>query len=197
MTANGTELPGRVPGAIAAGVRLGRMAVVADLLLAGFLTALLLVLTSSDLDAIPRPFALLLLYATPGIVGAMGVIGRRRSLLYAAGVALAPGSVLSFTGVTLIFVLPLALFWAAAVTMGPPGPRPARIVELAELSVLAGLIVGAGVALITLTEAGCNASGSHCSSAVLTGRGAAVEVGLLLAAVGFAAWRAFGARRSA
>lgn len=175
------------------GVRLGRMAVVADLALAGFLTALLLRITEPDpLDAIPRPLALLPLYATPGIVGVFGVIGRRRSLLFAAGVVLAPGSVLSFAGVTLVFVLPLALFWAAAVAMDRPGGDQPRVVEYVELTVVAALMLGAGVALLTLTWSGCNDSGAICGSAFLTLQGVGVELASLIAAVGFAAWRALG-----
>src|SRR5438067_2056973 len=90
-----------LPRASTTAVRLGRLAAVADLTLTAFLTALLLRITDSGLDAIPRPLALLPLYAAPGIVGALGVLGRRRSLLLAAGVVLVPGSIVSFTGVTL------------------------------------------------------------------------------------------------
>lgn len=187
--AGGTDRPGRASRAIPPGVRLGRMAVVADLALAAFLTALLLRITDSTLDAVPRPLALLALYATPGIVGALGVAGRRRSLLFAAGVVLAPGAVLSFAGVALMFVLPLALFWAAAVTMDPPVPRQSRAVEVAELTIVAGLMLGAGVALFALSGSGCSDSGSICGSGFLTREGVGLELALLMAAVAVAAAR--------
>jgi len=174
---------------IAPGVRLGRLAVIADLVLAGVLTALLLRITNASLDAIPRPLALLPLYATPGIVGSLGVLGRRRSLLYASGVVLAPGAVLSFTGVTLIFVLPMALFWAAAVTMGPPIERPSRVAELAELTTAAGLMLGAAVALFATSWSGCSETGSVCGSGSLSREGVGLEVALLAAAIAFAARR--------
>jgi hypothetical protein len=174
---------------IPAGVRLGRLAVVADLVLASVLTAFLLRVGHESLDAVPRPLALLALYAAPGIVGAVGVMGRRRSLVFAAGVVLAPGSVLSFAGVTLIFVLPLALFWASAVTMGPPAGLPRRTAEFGELTVAAGLMLVAAVALLSLTWAGCNDSGSICGTGFLSVEGVAVELALLGAAVAFAAWR--------
>ncbi|HEY6013923.1 MAG TPA: hypothetical protein VIU37_07945 [Candidatus Limnocylindrales bacterium] len=166
------------------------MAVAADLVLAVALTALLLRITSASLDAIPRPLALLALYATPGIVGAVGVRGHRRSLLFAAGIVLVPGSLLSFTGVTLIFALPLALFWAAAVTMGPPDPRPPRAGELAELIVAAGLMLGAGLALFATSWSGCTDTGSICGSGFLSWEGVVLELGLLLAAIAAAARRA-------
>lgn len=187
-----TDPPERASRAIAPGARLGGLAVVADLVLAGFLCALLLLTANEPLDAIPRPLALLPLYAAPGVVGALGVVGRRRSLLFAAGVVLAPGSVLSFAGVTLMFVLPLALFWAAAVTMDSPNPRPSRAIELAELTVVASLMLGAGLALFAASRPGCSDSGSICGSGFLTLEGVGLELALLLAAVGFAAWRALG-----
>lgn len=177
---------------VPSGVRLGRLAVAANLALAAFMTALLLLITHSSLDAVPRPLALLPLYATPGIVGALGVIGRRRSLLFAAGVVLAPGAVLSFAGLTLMFALPMALFWAAAVTMQRPAGHPSRAVELVELTVTAGLMLAGGLALFAWSGSGCNASGSICGSALLTLQGVALELALLTAAVGIAAWRALG-----
>lgn len=171
-------------------MRLGRMAVVADLVLAATLTVLLLLITRSGLDAVPRPLALLALYAAPGVVGAIGVRGGRRSLLLAAGVVLLPGSVLSFAGVTLVFVLPAVLFWAAALTTAPPDPRPSRATELAEVAVIAGLMLGAALALFGLSRSGCNESGSICGSGFLSPEGVGAELALLLAAIAVAASRA-------
>lgn len=184
MTMRGTD--GR---AVAPGVRLGRMAVAADLVLAVALTSLLLGITHDSLDAVPRPLALLALYATPGIVGALGVRGRRSSLLFAAGVVLVPGSVLSFAGVTLIFALPLALFWAAAVTMESAEPRSPGIVAIAEVTIAVVLMVGAAVALFTTSWSGCSDSGSICGSGFLTLPGVVLELALVILAVGFAASR--------
>jgi hypothetical protein len=173
---------------IVPGVRLGRLAVVAQLVLTGLLTALLLGMSHPSLDVVSRPLALALLYATPGVVGALGVVGRRRSFLFAAGIVLVPGSILSFTGVTLIFVLQLALFWAAGVGMGPPARGPSVAAELTELIVLAGLILASGLALFTLSGSGCNDSGSICTSSFLTLKGVGLELALAIAAVGFGAW---------
>jgi hypothetical protein len=171
------------------GERLGRRGVVADLVLAAVLTGFLLITTDTGLDAVPRPLALLALYATPGIVAACGVMGRRRSLLLAAAIVLLPGSFLSMAGVTLVFLLPLVLFAAAASQM----TRDVRRFEgLADVVALAGLIVAAGIALLALTADTCatDPAAAACSSAALTIQGVAVELALLLAAVGFAAWRA-------
>jgi hypothetical protein len=174
---------------VTSGERLARLGVVADLVLAAVLTAFLFIATSGWLDAVPRPLALLGLYATPGIVGAFGVMGRRRALLLAAAIALLPGSFLSMAGVTLVFLLPLVLFAAAASQMA----RDVRwFGELADVVVLFGLMLGAGVALLALTANTCatNPSAAACSSAALTIQGVAAELALLVAAIGYAAWRA-------
>jgi hypothetical protein len=65
-------------------------------------------------EVVPRGLAMGLLYATPAVIGALGAIGRRRSVLAAAAAATTIGSVLSFSGVTLIFLVPGLLFAAAA-----------------------------------------------------------------------------------
>jgi hypothetical protein len=170
------------------GVRLGRLAVTADVMLAAILTVFLAGATDSDGDVVPRPVLLLLLYATPGIVGAIGVVERRRSLLFAAGAALLPGSLLSFAGVTLVFVIPAVLSWAAAAAMSRPD-RGSRLAELLEVVVELALMLGAAIALFSTTTEGCTADGSVCGSGFLSWTGVAWAVALDAIAIAFAVWR--------
>lgn len=65
-------------------------------------------------EPIPRGLALGLLYAIPAVIGALGAIGGRRSLLAAAAVLSSIGSVVAFSGVTLIFLAAAIVFAAAA-----------------------------------------------------------------------------------
>jgi hypothetical protein len=65
-------------------------------------------------EVVPRGLAIGLLYAVPGVVAALGAIGGRRSVLAAAAFASAIGSVVAFSGVTVIFLVPALLFAAAA-----------------------------------------------------------------------------------
>jgi hypothetical protein len=63
---------------------------------------------------VPPGLAIGLLYAVPGVIAALGATGSRRSLLAAAAFASAAGSVVAFSGVTIIFLVPALLFAAAA-----------------------------------------------------------------------------------
>lgn len=170
--------------------RLGWFAVIADVAITAILTAFLLIATDGQLDAVPRPIALLALYASPGVIGAIGVARERRSLLLAAAIVLVPGSVLSMAGVTLVFVLPMVLFAAAAASMG--AARGGLVAAIAETTVVAGLVLAAGFALFALTGNSCATSdgATSCGSGLLTVQGVAVELGLLAAAILFAGWRA-------
>jgi hypothetical protein len=76
--------------------------------------------------------------------------------------------------------------------MDPPDPRPSRAQELVELTVVAGLMLGAGLALFALSWSGCSDSGSICGSGFLTLGGVGLELALLTAAIALAAWRALG-----
>ena len=172
------------------GIRLGRRAAIVDIALAAALAGLLLVVTNGPGDVVPRPLALLALYATPGIVGGVGVLGGRRGLVWAATIVLIPGSLLSMAGVTLVFILPAVLFAATAIAIGPG--RAAGFDDLVDAILPAALVIAAGVALFRLTANTCETdpSAAACSSAALTFAGVGLELALLAAAVSFAAWRA-------
>ena len=127
-------------------------------------------------EPVNRGLALGLIYALPAVVGGLGAWAGRRSLLAAAAIACAVGSVLSFSGVTLLFLVPALLFALAAARprgartapgageMTPPGakaaPRagrdwPGAVRGLALAIVLVALMVGSGASLLALTEPRC------------------------------------------
>lgn len=92
-------------------------------------------------EPIPRGLALGVLYALPAVIGALGALGRRRSLLAAASVLSAIGSVLAFSGVTLFFLVPSFLFAAAAGTVTRTQSAGRRRPAL-------GALAGLGVAIV-------------------------------------------------
>jgi hypothetical protein len=95
-------------------------------------------------ESIPRGLALGVLYALPAIVGALGALGERRSVLAAAAVMSTIGSVLAFSGVTLVFLAPALIFAAAAGAVAATNVRPRRPVWLTAL------VLGVGVPLVVL-----------------------------------------------
>jgi hypothetical protein len=113
-------------------------------------------------EPVDRGLALALIYALPAVIGGLGAWAGRRSLLVAASIACAVGSVLSFSGVTLLFLIPALLFAVAAAApraaWGPVGAAAARSNPIAGLVLallLAGLMVGSGLSLLALTEPRC------------------------------------------
>jgi len=168
----------------------GWLGVVLELVFAAGLALALSAFAMDRLDAIPRPLALLFLFGAPAVVAALGMMGRRRAVVAGAGAALLLGAPLSFTGVTVIFLIPALLLIVAAARLGAsPGPRTT---ELVEATVIAALLVGAGIALFGLTAETCStdlAGGTECGTGLLTIAGVAVEVALQVTAVVIAAWR--------
>lgn len=120
-------------------------------------------------EPVNRGLALGLIYALPAAVGGLGAWAGRRSLLAAAAVACAVGSVLSFSGITLLFLIPALLFALAAAAPGgayaasrgaPDAPKAGRdwsgaFVGLTLAVALVALMVGSAVSLLALTEAQC------------------------------------------
>jgi hypothetical protein len=162
-----------------------------QVVLAAGIGLFLVAVTNGPGDAVPRPLVIAVLYATPGMIAAFGAIGGRRSLVVAAALLAIPGSVLSFAGVTLIFVFPGVFFVAAAVAM-PRGKRSARsMLSGAGLGIVEfGLVLAAGWGvLIGFTRPACYQipGGSGCSSAAISPEGVATAGLLLTMALGLAA----------
>lgn len=95
------------------------------------------------------------LVAAPGLIGAIGAASGRRSLLFAAGIGDGLMSVLAFSGVTLVLLVPAALFLATAAAQDMSGRAPGsggtsaiRPLLTAVVTVLVGvggLLAGLGV----------------------------------------------------
>jgi hypothetical protein len=94
---------------------------------------------------IPRGVVLASLLGAPAVVGALGAISGRRVLLVAAGILCLCLSVLAFSGVTLILLVPALLFLRASVldTADRPArqaPNPLRLLALVALAVPVALL---------------------------------------------------------
>ena len=178
-----------------------------DIGTAGVFAALLLVAASESADVVPRPLFLGVLYATPGLVGLIGAKAHQAWLLLAGGLALIPGAFLSFTGVTMIFLLPAALMIVGATRVEPPpGRRRIGLVTGVAALLIAGLIVAAGwVALFGMTVSACRLlpDGETCGDRMMSGAGLTVALVCLGAALaialigaGLARWRRSPAQRA-
>jgi hypothetical protein len=111
-----------------------------------------LVAASNQAPGLPAPvpwfIVLAALLATPAVIGGLGAVSGRGSLLAAAGILCLVQSVLSFSGVTLVLLLPGLIFLRAAAAVGAPrwssGPeavRPFRWLALTVLAVPVALVV--------------------------------------------------------
>lgn len=95
-------------------------------------------------EPIPRGLTLGALYALPAVIGALGALGMRRSVLAAAAVLSTVGSVLAFSGVTLVFLAPALIFAAAAGAATGRSARPRRPIWMTAL------VLAVGVPLVVL-----------------------------------------------
>jgi hypothetical protein len=75
---------------------------------------------------VPAGLILAAILLTPAAIGALGAVSGRRVLLVAAGLLCLAQSILAFSGVTLILLLPALLFLRAAVAQTPGSVDPAR-----------------------------------------------------------------------
>lgn len=123
------------------------------LLAAGFAAgcALLLGLVASAAGStgvpgeIPRGIVLASLLGAPAVIGGLGAVSGRRVLLIAAGILCLCLSVLAFSGVTLILLVPALLFLRASVSdVAVPRARkpsnPLRLLGLFALAVPVALL---------------------------------------------------------
>jgi hypothetical protein len=168
--------------------RLAAIGAALQILLAVALGIFLSIATDGPGDAVPRPLVVALLYSAPGVIAALGAIARRRSLLLVAALIAIPGARLSM--VTLIFVVPGALFLVGASTLPRrQGSLGSNLVGTAGGVACLVLVLAAGWAvLIGLTRPACYSipGGSGCSSAAISPGGVTVAAVLLAFAVGLA-----------
>jgi|GEM_PF-2855655 hypothetical protein len=110
---------------------------------------------------IPRGAVLFMLFGLPGVIGLIGTAARRPALLVAAGLTSAIGSLIAFSGVTLIFLVPSLMFFlgaarVASVTSDSPwGGWLHGIVQLGVGVAIVVLLVGAGASALLVTDSGC------------------------------------------
>jgi hypothetical protein len=141
-------------------------------------------------DAAPRPVVVGILYATPGLIGLIGVLAERPWLLIAASLPLFPAAGLSDSGATLVFLLPAALMTVGAMRMiNLPNIQRMTAANVGSAIAITVLILLAGWAvLIGMTEPACHpvAGGQACGSGYISVNGVIVAGGCLLAALAIA-----------
>jgi len=134
----------------------GQIGTLAQLIFAGAIGAIGLAVAEPSPEPLSRGVALGLLLAAPAAVGWLGTVAGRRSLLLAAVVADVAAVPLSFTGITLLFLVPATLFVAEAARVPQRGETTGARLGRAIVGVgIAGLLVGAGFMLLALTEPLC------------------------------------------
>lgn len=127
--------------------------------LAAVCAAFLALLTASNQTAglpaeVPWPIVFGALLGTPALIGALGAVSGRRTLLVAAGLLCLAFSILSFSGVTLVLLVPALLFLRAGVAPAEPAQRPARPEPLRLLRWLALAALAVPVALLVILNLG-------------------------------------------
>lgn len=174
------------------------LAIAANIGLSALLGVFLLIATAWPAgDVVPRPILVATLFGAPAIVAELGRRSARRQLIAAAGIGLVPQSFLAFSGVTLIFVIPAAMYLAAAARQPasrPPSAGPNRglglILAVATVVIPCLLVAATVAALIVLTGSGCWSTATYtaCGNGLTTWPGLATAVGCLATAVGIASW---------
>jgi hypothetical protein len=135
---------------------LARLGAAVQLLLAAMLGTVSTLAGGNTPEPFPRGVALGLVYAMPAAVGYMGAVKGSRSLLVAAAIVQLPGSILSWSGITLLFLVPAILFGAAAVALSRSSGRGApSLGGVVVTALVAALILGAGLAVIFITQPLC------------------------------------------
>lgn len=110
---------------------------------------------------VPRSTVVLVVFALPGIVGLIGTRARRPALLIAAGLTSFVGAFIAFSGVTLIFLMPAALFLAGAFRLAWRGPGRrgdgwlGSLAQLGFAAAIVALLIGAGASALLITDSGC------------------------------------------
>jgi hypothetical protein len=148
-------------------------------------------------DLISRALASAVLLGAPGLIGLIGAATGRRTVLIAAGVTCLFQSLISFSGVTLIYLVPAILFLRSASDRGATASsepiRPLRVVLAAVAAVPIALVVIVntgllGVVLLALVAGLAASTRRGASGLALTGGEAARGAAIVLLVVG--AWAA-------
>ena len=139
----------------------GRLGGLTQLVFATLLAGVSALAGDGSPEFLPRGVVLLAIYSLPGIIGLLGVAQRRPALLLAAAATSTVGSVLAFSGVTLIFLVPAVLFLYGAIRLASVarGAGSGSAFGILAGSVLAAvltvLMVGAGASALPVTDEQC------------------------------------------
>jgi hypothetical protein len=101
-------------------------------------------------DLISRGLASAVLLGAPGLIGLIGAVTGRRSVLIAAGATCLFQSAISFSGVTLIFLVPAIILLRSATDQGGSSPRE----EIRPLRVVIAAVAAVPIALIVILNVG-------------------------------------------
>ena len=148
------------------GLFVGRLASATQLIFAALLGAVPLIsgLANSVTtpDTVPRGLVIWALFSLPSLVGFVAVRKQRPALLLAAGAASGLGSIIAFSGVTLIFLVPATMFVTAGLRLGArrfvAGETSVSADGLAQAGLAIAvfvLIAGAGISALFTTESAC------------------------------------------
>ena len=143
-----------------------------------------------------RALASVLLLATPGVLGLIGAWTRRPTVVVAAGVICLLQSVVAFSGVTLVYLLPAVGFLRAAThDERSPGRPPRR--ALFVIAVVIAVPLAVGIVLVTgilgvllLAIVGGVASSLSRSGSTQRVRAVAAVQGVAIVALVVGAWLA-------
>jgi hypothetical protein len=139
----------------------GRLAGAVQIIFAGLIGGASALAGGGSPEFPPRSLVLLVVFAMPGIIGLLGVAQRRPSLLLAAGAAATVGSVIAFSGITLIFLVPAILFFVGAFRIASHGAGAAprslggALAATGIAIALVVLMIGAGASALLVTDERC------------------------------------------
>ena len=183
------------------GLDYGLIGALADIGFATVLGLLLAFAIDSRGDALPRPLVIGALYATPGLIGLIGVLMERPWLLIAAALPLFPAAGLSMSGATLPFLAPALLMIVGATRMvgRPEGPRITVASAIAGGIICALILVAGWAVLIGMTTPACYpvSGGQACGSGFISTNGVLVAGICLVMALAIAVVGARSPRLSA
>jgi hypothetical protein len=192
---------------------MARIGALSQIVFAGLIGGMTALVGTQEPDFVPRPVLLFAIFALPGVVGLVAIARHRPATMLAAGIASAIGSLIAFSLVTLIFLIPAGLMLIGAATIrADPGGWGARALGAGRGVLVLALLLGAGGAGLLITDERCwawretpggivmepapyttgemtvptGSTGFGCSSGTISARGVGLGFVVGLAAIGIA-----------
>ena len=134
-----------------------RLGALAQILLAGIVSIVSAIAGSNELGFVPRPLVLFLIFGLPGTVALVAIRSQRGSVVLAAAIAAMLGAGISFSGVTLMFVIPAVLMVVGAMVMFDAERERAEswVVGAGRFLLCLALLLGAGWSALVITDQRC------------------------------------------